>query len=589
MERTFIMITPDGTARGKVGAIVERLEDKGFKLVSLKLLTPSLELARAHFSGAAVKPYFEGLVENMCAGPVVAMCWEGTGVIAQGYAMLGALDPADALPGTVRGDGCVQSGRQLCHGSANATAANQELNLWFTQEELCLYEGASNSWVYESCEKKDGKEAASLVAADVRATGPNKADIKKNEPAQTSAALDDLMSLPATELFALLGSPLVDKARTVEAMTALKARLRDPAFVSPSMDVEDILARTRRGGADEWTLLDARSPSEYATGRIPGAQSLPLFDDAERARVGTDFKHDGPQEAMFVGMCIVAPKLPALVERARMLAGPGGRVAVHCWRGGMRSRSLAWLLRLHGLEVVVLEGGYKAFRAWVRVSWGGLTMAPASAPAGPKKQEKRSYSKVRTILPGLTLFPGVLEPTTHDSVVQELQTLLERGRKGDLGGHTYTPVPMKFEARKQSREMLQFGAYTHSNRVESAMVEPLPPPLILVIDKLIVAGVFRPHERPDCCTVNFYKPGNWLPPHIDSKKFARPFASVSLLSAQVVEVGQVCEKQEDFKCVQRVEMPVSSCIRFHGKTLLSAYDCQKLPKTLEFKLLILCG
>jgi rhodanese-related sulfurtransferase/alkylated DNA repair dioxygenase AlkB len=411
------------------------------------------------------------------------------------------------------------------------------------------------------------------------------------------------MTLSAKDLLALLAAPLADKARTVAAMSALKARLKDPAFVSPSLGVDEVLNRCERtwdwdceergrgsvsvealGGTGSWILLDARSPSEYATGRIPGAKSLPLFDDAERARVGTDFKHDGPEEAMFVGMCIVAPKLPALVARAWELAGPSGRVAVHCWRGGMRSRSLAWLLRLHGLDVVVLEGGYKAFRAWVRGSWGNLSMELPSAPSKPKGRDEGRRGRVQTILPGLTLFPGVLDPATHDRVLKEMWALLERGRKGELGGHTFTPVPAKFEARKQSREMLQFGAYTHSNRVESATVDPMPPPLVLVVDKLMMAGVFRPNERPDCCTVNFYEPGNWLPPHIDSGKFARPFASVSLLSVAAVEVGPKVENQDDFQSAKRVDMPLGSCIRFHGNVhaLPLPSECKCCQRCLKF-------
>ncbi len=109
-------------------------------------------------------------------------------------------------------------------------------------------------------------------------------------------------------------------------------------------------------------ILDVRSPGEYARGHIPGARNLPLFSDAERAVVGTLYKQQGRDQAMLEGLRIVGPKLAALVEVARALA-PEGRIRVHCWRGGERSGSVAWLLDKAGFaEVITLKGGYKAFR-----------------------------------------------------------------------------------------------------------------------------------------------------------------------------------------------------------------------------------
>lgn len=110
-------------------------------------------------------------------------------------------------------------------------------------------------------------------------------------------------------------------------------------------------------------ILDVRAPSEYAVGRIPGALSLPLFTDEERAEIGTTYKQVGPKEAVDRGLQIVGPKMFSLVERARELA-PSGKVLVHCWRGGMRSGSMAWLLETAGFDVLRLTGGYKQFRAW---------------------------------------------------------------------------------------------------------------------------------------------------------------------------------------------------------------------------------
>ncbi len=110
-------------------------------------------------------------------------------------------------------------------------------------------------------------------------------------------------------------------------------------------------------------ILDVRSPGEFAKGHIPGAVSFPLFSDAERAEVGTLYKRKGQQVAMDRGLELVGPKLAEFVRRARALSGEDKLpLRVHCWRGGMRSGSMAWLLRTAGLPVQVLEGGYKAYR-----------------------------------------------------------------------------------------------------------------------------------------------------------------------------------------------------------------------------------
>lgn len=112
------------------------------------------------------------------------------------------------------------------------------------------------------------------------------------------------------------------------------------------------------------TLIDVRSPGEFYHGRIPDAFNLPLFDDSERAEIGTLYKQAGRQEAIDRGLRLVGPKLADLALTARQQA-LNGFVRVYCWRGGMRSASMAWLLQTSGLQVVTLSGGYKAFRRWV--------------------------------------------------------------------------------------------------------------------------------------------------------------------------------------------------------------------------------
>lgn len=128
-------------------------------------------------------------------------------------------------------------------------------------------------------------------------------------------------------------------------------------------------------------LLDTRSPGEYEQGRIPGAVNLPLFTNADRAAVGTCYKQQGQEQAIELGLAIVGPKLLNLVQLAKTLA-PDRRVRLHCWRGGMRSSSMAWLLETAGLEVTLLADGYKAFRRWASmilsrplpiITLGGMT------------------------------------------------------------------------------------------------------------------------------------------------------------------------------------------------------------------------
>ena len=112
-------------------------------------------------------------------------------------------------------------------------------------------------------------------------------------------------------------------------------------------------------------ILDVRSPGEYAQGHLSEAISFPLFSDQDSAQVGTCYKQQGKETAIELGLELVGPKMASLVKRAKHIA-PERQVRVHCWRGGMRSGSVGWLLETSGLEVKLLEGGYKSFRRWVR-------------------------------------------------------------------------------------------------------------------------------------------------------------------------------------------------------------------------------
>ncbi len=112
-------------------------------------------------------------------------------------------------------------------------------------------------------------------------------------------------------------------------------------------------------------ILDVRSPGEFEQGHIPGAISFPLFTNEERAQVGTCYKQQSREQAVELGFDLVGPKLGDLIRQAKALA-PEGTVRIHCWRGGMRSGAIAWALNLAGFNTITLQGGYKAFRQWVR-------------------------------------------------------------------------------------------------------------------------------------------------------------------------------------------------------------------------------
>jgi len=148
-ERTFIAVKPDGVQRGLVGKIIQRFEERGYKLVALKQVHASKQHLEVHYQDLKDKPFFQGLVTYMASGPIVAMVWEGLDAVRQGRAMLGATNPLNSAPGTIRGDFCVQTGRNICHGSDSVESANREIAHWFKPAEVIDYSLATQSWIYE--------------------------------------------------------------------------------------------------------------------------------------------------------------------------------------------------------------------------------------------------------------------------------------------------------------------------------------------------------------------------------------------------------------------------------------------------------
>ncbi|WP_026079437.1 nucleoside-diphosphate kinase [Spirulina subsalsa] len=149
MERTFLMIKPDGVQRGLIGEIIKRFEAKGFTLVGLKFMAVSKELAEQHYDVHKERPFFQGLVEFITSSPVVAMVWEGEGVVASARKIIGATNPLNAEPGTLRGDYGMDVGRNLIHGSDAIETAQREISLWFTDSELVNWTPTQKPWLYE--------------------------------------------------------------------------------------------------------------------------------------------------------------------------------------------------------------------------------------------------------------------------------------------------------------------------------------------------------------------------------------------------------------------------------------------------------
>lgn len=149
MERTLVLIKPDAVQRGLVGEIIARLERRGLKIVGLKLVQVSEALARQHYAVHEGKPFFEPLIRYITASPVVAMVMEGPQAIEIVRRTMGATHPAEAAPGTIRADFALEIGRNLVHGSDGPETAQEEIALWFDEDELISWERVTDRWIYE--------------------------------------------------------------------------------------------------------------------------------------------------------------------------------------------------------------------------------------------------------------------------------------------------------------------------------------------------------------------------------------------------------------------------------------------------------
>ncbi len=149
MQRTFVMIKPDGVQRGLIGEIIERIEKKGLKIVGLKMIKLPKELAEKQYEEHKGKDFFEGLIKYVTSGPVVVMVVEGKNAVKAMRKLVGATDPLEATPGTIRGDFGLEIGRNIIHASDSEKSAEREIFLFFKEDEIFEYRRIDEAWLYE--------------------------------------------------------------------------------------------------------------------------------------------------------------------------------------------------------------------------------------------------------------------------------------------------------------------------------------------------------------------------------------------------------------------------------------------------------
>ncbi|MGQ9456996.1 MAG: nucleoside-diphosphate kinase [Anaerolineae bacterium] len=149
MERTLVIIKPDAVERGLIGPIITRLEQRGLRIAAMKMMRMAEPLARRHYAIHEGKPFFESLIRYITSAPVVVMVVEGRNAIELVRRTMGATNPLEAAPGTIRADFGVEIGRNLVHGSDGPETAHAEIALFFREEEILSYERAVDPWIWE--------------------------------------------------------------------------------------------------------------------------------------------------------------------------------------------------------------------------------------------------------------------------------------------------------------------------------------------------------------------------------------------------------------------------------------------------------
>lgn len=149
MERTLVLVKPDGVQRGLIGEVIARLEHRGLRLVAAKFMQVSKELAETHYAVHKGKPFYDGLISYIVSAPVMAMVWEGPNAVAAVRQTMGSTKPVEAAPGTIRHDFALEVGRNLTHASDSPENGAGEVALWFKKEELVDWKREVDRWVFE--------------------------------------------------------------------------------------------------------------------------------------------------------------------------------------------------------------------------------------------------------------------------------------------------------------------------------------------------------------------------------------------------------------------------------------------------------
>lgn len=150
MERTLVLVKPDGVQRGLIGEVISRLERRGLRLTGAKFMQVSQQLAETHYAIHKGKPFYEGLIRYITSAPVMAMTWEGPNAVAAVRQTMGATRPTEAAPGSLRHDFALEVGRNLTHASDSPENGVQEVKLWFEESELVSWNREIDRWVFES-------------------------------------------------------------------------------------------------------------------------------------------------------------------------------------------------------------------------------------------------------------------------------------------------------------------------------------------------------------------------------------------------------------------------------------------------------
>ena len=147
MERTLVLVKPDGVQRGFTGEIIKRLENRGLQLTAAKYILVNVALARKHYAVHEGKPFYEGLVRYICSAPVMAMVWEGPQAIAAVRQTMGATNPVEAAPGSIRHDYALLISRNLTHASDSVENAELEISIWFKPDEIVSWDRSIEPWI----------------------------------------------------------------------------------------------------------------------------------------------------------------------------------------------------------------------------------------------------------------------------------------------------------------------------------------------------------------------------------------------------------------------------------------------------------